>query len=553
MTRLQFPMPAMDHHIERLGMTHHPFPAVPDGNHYYMHDTLQALLHEVLFTLNQRRGFVVITGEVGLGKSTFSRVLLQELATLQAATALVLNSVVQETALLEQIIVDFGLTPCSKEMPELLHQLNHFLLSNKKNAVTSVVVIDDAQNLSAASLELIRLLTSFETSSEKLLQIVLLGQPELQDTLNTKSMRQLKSRIALSRQFLPLSKAQMAQYIKYKTQASGYDALQVSRLALTLIYRATRGVPRLVNLLMDRVLIVLAAKQTSVVSRDIIRLAIVDVGEAFFYYRSSQKKIIFGCIYITMMVSAAFLASKFAVVDKVKGHYDDWLQSSAEQPITSRETQSEAPSDSTNTTVSELEPVSLSINKPEVKPAPQVSMVTDAAPAVIDITPTTAGNGTTTTSKNERAERALQELTQRLLPEQEASSLWQFYAKEDVLAALAAQNSTIIINWLQRSGNLQVVSFPLHAVSEQGQAVCFAVKHECIFTWSGLSSLQGELSNMQMALANAGLYGGDIDGMLGVQTLGAIKKLQFVLGLPATASLDQATLFALYHIQFFRI
>lgn len=254
-----------------------------------------------------------------------------------------------------------------------------------------------------------------------------------------------------------------------------------------------------------------------------------------------------------MMVSAAFLASKFAVVDKVKGHYDDWLQSSAEQPITSRETQSEAPLDSTNTTVSELEQVSLSINKPEVKPAPQVSMVTDAAPAVIDNTPTTEGNSTTTTPEKVLAERALHELTQRLLPEQEALSLWQFYAKEDVLAALAAQNSTIIINWLQRSGNLQVVSFPLHAVSEQGQAVCFAIKHECIFTWSGLSSLQGELSNMQMALANAGLYGGDIDGMLGVQTLGAIKKLQFVLGLPATASLDQATLFALYHIQFFRI
>ncbi|RXF00624.1 ExeA family protein [Pseudoalteromonas sp. PS5] len=552
MTRLQFPMPAMDHHIERLGMTHHPFPAVPDGNHYYMHDTLQALLHEVLFTLNQRRGFVVITGEVGLGKSTFSRVLLQELATLQAATALVLNSVVQETALLEQIIVDFGLTPCSKEMPELLQQLNHFLLSNKKNAVTSVVVIDDAQNLSAASLELIRLLTSFETSSEKLLQIVLLGQPELQDTLNTKSMRQLKSRIALSRQFLPLSKAQMAQYIKYKTQASGCDALQVSRLALALIYRATRGVPRLVNLLMDRVLIVLAAKQTSVVSRDIIRLAIVDVGEAFFYYRSSKKKIILGCIYTTVIVSAAFLASKFAVIDKVKGHYDNWLQSDARQ-VTPSEPNAFLILDSTNTTVSEPERVPLSINKSEVKPAPQLSVVTDAAPAVIDITPTTAGNGTTTTSKNERAERALQELTQRLLPEQEGLSLWQLYAKEDILAALAAQNSTIIINWLQRSGNLQVVSFPLHAVSEQGQAVCFAVKHECIFTWSGLSSLQGELSNMQMALANAGLYGGDIDGMLGVQTLGAIKKLQFVLGLPATASLDQATLFALYHIQFFRI
>lgn len=549
MTRLQFPIPTIEHHIQRLGMTHHPFPAVPDGNHYYMHETLQALLHEVLFTLNQKRGFVVITGEVGLGKSTFSRVLLQELSMQQAATALVLNSVVQEAALLEQIIADFGLTPNSKEVSELLQQLNHFLLANKKNDITSVVVIDDAQNLTPASLELIRLLTSLETSSEKLLQIVLLGQPELQYTLNTKALRQLKSRIALSRQFLPFSKAQMLQYIIYKTTATERHDVQVSATASSLLYRATRGVPRLVNLLMDRVLILLAARNTVRVSASMVRLAIADVGDEFFYCQSAKQRLVRCSAWVIAFLIVVFVTIQFSLLSKMQTYYVDWLHRKNDLVVENyKEIKPEAATREAVLEAADSQPDMVEA-EPErkVEPALHTEVVQPKSGAFV------AGNGKENRTESELAQRALAELRRRLLPSYNAPSLWQVYSEQDILSALNSQNSTTIINWLQRSSTLQVVSLPVHAISEQGKAACFVIKHDCIFTWKGVSSLTGELSNMQIVLANANLYSGEIDGVLGLQTLSAIKKLQFILGLPATASLDQATLFALYHIQFFRI
>lgn len=241
-------------HLAWFGLERDPFPVVPDVHHFFLPRRLEALLAELLHAIHTRKGFIALTGEVGLGKSTLSRLVLERLEHQPVETALLLNTFVQGPALLREIVRDFGLEP-AEDTHTNLERLNAFLLERYRDGRNCVIVVDDAQNLTDESLELIRLISNLETSDAKLVQILLVGQPELMDTLARPELRQLRSRIVFHARAEPLSREELEQYVAFKLNKAGHSgSLQLTRRAAAIAHQATGGVPRRVNIFMDRCL-----------------------------------------------------------------------------------------------------------------------------------------------------------------------------------------------------------------------------------------------------------------------------------------------------------
>jgi len=258
-------------YLESLGLKHPPFPVVPDTLNFYQPERIYILLTEVLHTIQQRQGFVVITGEIGLGKTTLTRQLLKALEQQQIQTALIVHTFLPAGELLEAINQDFGLT-VSGGMQTQLSALNHFLIEQYQRGINCTLMIDDAQHLSIESLELIRQLSNLETETEKLIQIILVGQPELLQKLAQPELRQLNSRIVLQREVTAYTPEEMAQYIHYKlTRASVQPRLHITSAAFSLLFKVTQGNPRKINLLMNRCLYAAVADQTVNISKTLVK------------------------------------------------------------------------------------------------------------------------------------------------------------------------------------------------------------------------------------------------------------------------------------------
>jgi general secretion pathway protein A len=270
----------MNSMLQALGLHRHPFPPTPDAESYFYTPQLESDLAEIRHCILARKGFVLVTGEVGLGKSTLVRRLLASLQDQPVRSALVLNTFLQDEALLDAILADFGL-PTGVGMAAGLTTLNQFLLDGHRQGITSLLVIDDAQNLSRSSLELVRLLCNLETAQEKLLQILLVGQPELEDSLNHPSLRQLQSRIVHQTRLRVLQPSELPRYFDFRINAAGADGrITLASAAAALLYRHTRGNVRRVHLLLDRCLYGLIASHRREIDSGIMRLALADTPAA---------------------------------------------------------------------------------------------------------------------------------------------------------------------------------------------------------------------------------------------------------------------------------
>lgn len=257
----------------RLGLSRNPFPPTPDAESYFFTPRLEEDFAEIAHCIEARKGFVLLTGEVGLGKSTLVRRLLNTLQTKNCHSALVLNTFLQEGALLSAIQMDFGLPP-NDSLEQGLAQLTQFLIARHQAGDISLLVIDDAQNLSVPSLELVRLLCNLETNQEKLLQILLAGQPELEQTLARPELRQLKSRIVKHARLSGLQKNELARYFDFRVNAAhGEGRLTMEPAAAELLHRNTDGNLRQIHLILDRCLYGLATARDSVVTLEWIRRA----------------------------------------------------------------------------------------------------------------------------------------------------------------------------------------------------------------------------------------------------------------------------------------
>lgn len=254
-----------------------PFGTSPDPRFLYMMPHTREALACLEYGISARKGFTVLTGEVGTGKTTLLRRALSSFRDRRVSTSFVFNPRLEVLDFLEFVITDFGLIPASRTKSGMLLQLNRWLIERYRMEETCVVVVDEAQNLSWDLLEEIRLLTNLETSSEKLLQIVLSGQPELEEKLRHPSVRQLRQRVSLWCRTQALTDAQTHAYVAERLRIAGASWPLFSPTALDLIHRYSRGIPRLINLLCEHSLIVAYVEQARQVTNNMVEGVAVEL------------------------------------------------------------------------------------------------------------------------------------------------------------------------------------------------------------------------------------------------------------------------------------
>src|SRR5580704_2909498 len=220
-----------------------PFGTSPDPRFLYMMPHTREALACLEYGISARKGFTVLTGEVGTGKTTLLRRALSSFSNRRVSTAFVFNPRLEVLDFLEFVLSDFGITPTSRTKSGMLIQLNRWLIERFRQQETCVIVVDEAQNLSSELLEEIRLLTNLETSSEKLVQIILSGQPEFEDKLRQPELRQLRQRVSLWCRTQPISAEQTGAYIAQRLLIAGTAEPIFTPEAVAAIHRASHGIP----------------------------------------------------------------------------------------------------------------------------------------------------------------------------------------------------------------------------------------------------------------------------------------------------------------------
>lgn len=262
------------------GFHESPFNITPDPRFLFFSDRHREAFEHLLFGIRERKGFIQITGEVGAGKTTLCRAVLEELGP-NFVTALVLNPFLTSAQLLRTILTELGLKPQGDRVAQL-EQLNRFLLDELAAGRDVVLLIDEAQDLEAELLEQIRLLSNLETDQRKLLQIVLIGQPELKQKLDDHRLRQLRQRITVRYHLDPLSRSELERYIRHRLQVAGGNGRpEFSPWALGAVYRYTGGVPRLINAVCDKALLAGFVAGEDVLGWRLVRRAIRELEGEF--------------------------------------------------------------------------------------------------------------------------------------------------------------------------------------------------------------------------------------------------------------------------------
>lgn len=241
-------------YLDFYGFREPPFNITPDPRFLFFSDGHREAFQHLLYGIRERKGFIQITGEVGAGKTTLCRATLEQLGP-SYKTALILNPVLTGPQLLRTILTELGLEPV-RDRVACLETLNQFLLAQLAAGQDVVLLIDEAQDLSSELLEQLRLLSNLETDQRKLLQIVLVGQPELRALLDDPALRQLRQRITVRYHLRPLSRWETEHYIQYRLQiAGGNGRPEFSPWAIRRIHRYSRGIPRLINAVCDTALL----------------------------------------------------------------------------------------------------------------------------------------------------------------------------------------------------------------------------------------------------------------------------------------------------------
>ena len=255
------------------GLREKPFALSPDPRFLYLAASHREALAHLLYGIEQGEGFISVTGEVGTGKTTLCRTLLERLEG-QIELAFLFNPSRSALELLQSICAEFGLPAEGLGRRNLMSQLNKFLLEQKERGRRVLLIIDEAQTLSENTLEQVRLLSNLETSREKLIQILLLGQPELDRKLDERGLRQLRQRISVRWNLEPLGAVETLAYVRHRLSiAAGQPKDLFSESALREVHRRTGGIPRLVNQLCDRALLAGYAARAAQIGPSLIRAA----------------------------------------------------------------------------------------------------------------------------------------------------------------------------------------------------------------------------------------------------------------------------------------
>ena len=297
-----------------FGFNEKPFTLTPNPRFIYLSKNHKEAFAHLLYGINNHYGFIELIGEVGTGKTTVLRTLLGQLNDKNYRSALIFNPCLTGVELLRSINHEFGLNSESEYANELLEELNGFLLKENTQGITVVLVIDEAQNLSPEILEQLRLISNLETENDKLIQIVLAGQPELSSLLDLPELRQLNQRIAVRYRLRSMSPHETQTYIRHRMVVAGETGgVSFSRPALKLIHLYSRGLPRLINNLCDRALLIGYGDERRRVSAGIVMRAIKELLSVRQGRRYSLAVV--GTIIVVLVCAVLFLSSHYSMIN----------------------------------------------------------------------------------------------------------------------------------------------------------------------------------------------------------------------------------------------
>jgi len=265
-------------YCEFFGFSEKPFTITPNPNFIYLSGIHREAFAHLLYGIDSHAGFIALTGEVGTGKTTVLRTLLSQLSPEKYSSALIFNPCLSRGQLLANICEEFGVHPGKKTGFAYLEALNRYLLEQNSAGRTVVLVIDEAQNLKPEVLEQIRLISNLETERDKLIQIILAGQPELEDVLARHDLRQLSQRITVRCRLTPMGLHDTGDYINHRIRVSGSRIPGLfSSKAVKKIYRFSRGTPRLINVACEQALLMAWTRESLVVTPSIAAQVITQV------------------------------------------------------------------------------------------------------------------------------------------------------------------------------------------------------------------------------------------------------------------------------------
>ena len=261
-------------YLEYYGLKQAPFDLTPNPRFLFHSQKHRKAYNHLLYGICERKGFVQLTGEVGAGKTTLCRALLEQLNGI-FSTALILNPALDADGLMKAIATEFGLDVKGRDRLETITAIGEFLLRQVQQGKETVLIIDEAQNLTEELLEQIRLLSNIETDDRKLLQIVLLGQPELRDRLDSPRLQQLRQRITVRYHLTPLSRDEVSQYIRYRLELAGAQgAPYFTQPAVRRVFGYSQGIPRLINAVCDKALLAGFVEQSGEITYAMVGRAI---------------------------------------------------------------------------------------------------------------------------------------------------------------------------------------------------------------------------------------------------------------------------------------
>ena len=263
------------------GLKERPFNVTSDPAFFFLSASHREALSHLVYGVNERKGIIVISGEIGTGKTTLCRVFLNQSQEKDIKTAFIINPNFSTKELLEAIVTDFGILTSKRTKLSLVSQLNKFLLQETSKGNNAVLIIDESQNLKPNQLEEIRLLSNLETDKHKLLQIVLVGQPGLKLKLNLEKLTQLQQRVVVRYHIRPLERTELKEYINHRLEISGssLDKIEFTDEAQDYIYNFSGGTPRLINIICDRCLLAGFASQTYKIDARIAQICVKELNQ----------------------------------------------------------------------------------------------------------------------------------------------------------------------------------------------------------------------------------------------------------------------------------
>lgn len=270
-------------YCQYYGLKERPFNVTSDPAFFFSSKKHKEAISHLLYGVSQRKGIIALTGEIGTGKTTICRFFLNQVSK-NVKTAFILNPTFSEAQLLESIVKDFGIIPRNNTKLGMVWELNNFLLRESEAGNNLVLIIDEAQNLKPGLLEQIRLLSNLETEKDKLLQVILVGQPELNNRLNLYDLRQLRQRIMVRYHIGPLDNDEIRLYINHRLEIAGKpenNRIEFNDEAVSMISRFSGGTPRLINMVCDRALLAGFVSETRQIDLNIIKKCVEELDSYF--------------------------------------------------------------------------------------------------------------------------------------------------------------------------------------------------------------------------------------------------------------------------------